>query len=75
MSCTWLEVEWRWEEAEVTGDCHEGWLSSGGLEDDGVGHRDLVRSPRLVDGHLAHDRVIIGVLVSEHGVVGGGVND
>ena len=40
-----------------------------------MGHRDLVRSPRLVDGHLAHDRVIIGVLVSEHGVVGGGVSD
>ena len=28
-----------------------------------------------MDGHLAHDRVIIGVLVSEHGVVGGGVSD
>ena len=40
-----------------------------------MGHRDLVRSPRLVDGHLAHDGLIIGVLVSEHGVVGGGVSD
>ena len=28
-----------------------------------------------MDGHLAHDWVIIGVLVSEHGVVGGGVSD
>ena len=28
-----------------------------------------------MDGHLAHDGLIIGVLVSEHGVVGGGVSD